>query len=167
MEDRIPGTTPPDPTSNRQRRRKFLEAAYRYGRMHRWRETGDDHFVQQKLNQNANDLLRTAETLPANPQKENSAERNTETTEPKPPVAHLLGAGHGYRKNPCQETEDRLLEMAVSWHRSLRKGDDRDSETPDQTKESSDVLGTNERAARVSGPLVTHHADRPAPRRTN
>ena len=100
-----PGTTPPDTNSNRQRRRAFLKAAYRYGRMRQWRDTGDRRFVRQKLNQTAKDLLATAERLFADPRKENSTARNAEATEHKPPVVHLLGAGHGYRKNPCQKAK--------------------------------------------------------------
>ena len=133
--------------------------------MHRWRETGNRRFARQKLNQTVSDLLGSAERLLANSRKESGTEQNKGATEQKPPVAHLLGAGHGYRKNPCQETEDRLLEMAVNWHQSLRKGNVRDNEPPDQTRESSDVSRTNERAARVSGPLVTHYAGLPAPPR--
>ena len=160
-----PGITPPDPNSNRQRRRAFLEAAYRYGRMHQWRETRERRFVQPKLNRTAKDLLRNAERLPANPQKENNTDRNTEATKPRPPIVHLLGAGHGYRKNPCQETEDRLLEMAVSWHRSLRKGNLRNSKTSDQARKSRAASESTERAARVSGPLIADHPGRPAPPR--
>ena len=160
-----PGTTPPDTNSNRQRRRAFLKAAYRYGRMRRWRDTGDRRFVPQKLKQTAKDLLATAERLPANPRKENSTDRNTEAGEPKPPVVHLLGAGHGYRKNPCQESEDHLLEMTVSWHRSLRRGKGRDAETPDEAREDRNASGSTERSARVQGVIPKPHAGRPAPPR--
>ena len=160
-----PGTAPPDPNSNRQRRRAFLKAAYRYGRMRRWRETGDRRFVRQKLNQTTHDLLATAGRLLEDPRKENSTDRNTEATKPRHPVVHLLGAGHGYRKNPCRETEDRLLEMEMNWHRSMIKGNVRVGETQDQARESREASESTERSARVSGPLITHRAGRPAPPR--
>ena len=111
--------TPPDPNSITQRKGAFIKTAHQYGQLYEWRKAQDGRFTEKRFRLSTKDILRAAQRLPEQPQKEkNRGESRRQKDQPQLPIAHLLGSGYGYRRNPSKETTERLLTMAVNWYQA-------------------------------------------------
>ena len=111
--------TPPDPNSITQRKGAFIKAARQYGQLYEWRKAQDQRFTEKRFRLVARELLKAAQRLHEQPEKENNrGESRRQKDQPQLPIAHLLGAGYGYRRNPSKETTERLLTMAVNWYQT-------------------------------------------------
>ena len=116
---RKPQQTPPDRNSNRQRKGTFTKAAHQYGQLYEWRKAQDQRFTEKRFRLVAREILKAALRLHEQPEKENNrGESRRQNDQPQLPIAHLLGAGYGYRRNPSKETTERLLTMAVNWYQA-------------------------------------------------
>ena len=101
--------TPPDPNSITQRKRAFFKTAHQYGQLYEWRKAQDQRFTEKRFHLAAREILKAAQRLHEQPEKENNrGESRRQKDQPQLPIAHLLGAGYGYRRNPSVKGGEKM-----------------------------------------------------------
>lgn len=106
----------PNSESKGQKKRRFIKAARKYART--YRDAAKDHtsYNRRRLRTASRELAEAAQNLPPATAAKPEAKGNPPDT--KPPIVHLLGAGHGYRREPTRDNMERLAAMAVNWYQT-------------------------------------------------
>ena len=109
----------PAPGSKTQQRKQFYRAARKYARQYLARFNPDPDFSEKKLRLATRNLAETACNLTPSERTQQSATAGAPAG--KPPIVHLLGAGHGYRQDRTPENLNRLTARAVDWYLSEQR----------------------------------------------